>query len=86
MAAAAGAQRRRRATSVITTCAPSAANFSAMARPMPLAAPGDERDLPGQLSLGLLQLHQLERPVLELQGVGLVEEAEAAQRSAASSP
>ena len=68
------------ATSVSTRCAPSAAKRSATARPMPLAAPVIERDAAGELALGLLQLHQLERPVLELHGVGVLEEAEAAQR------
>ena len=41
------------------------------ARPMPLAAAGDQRDAPGQLLLGRRQreLVELERPVLDVEGV-----------------
>jgi hypothetical protein len=43
------------ATSATTTPAPARANASAVARPMPLAAPGDERDLARQLPVVIVR-------------------------------
>ena len=80
MAAAASSHRVGRARRSAPRGRCSAARRSAMARPMPLAAPVTSATCRRQLALGLLQLGQLQRPVLELDGVGLVQEAEAAQR------
>ena len=68
---ATAAARIRASTSVIATCAPSAASRCATARPMPEPPPVTSDDPPSQLLLRRRQreLVELERPVLDVEGV-----------------